>query len=484
MKNRILQLLCIAVILLAAASIKLAAAETTGKCGDNLTWVLDDHGLLTISGTGKMTSHGWARTVKHVVIEDGATNIVSNAFCYCYDLQTVEMPDSVTMIDSYAFSDCSALESVRFSANLKIINENAFSGCRALKSISLPEHVTINGYSTFYQYDGTVFYQQPYTFTAHQLCNKGLSFRIPGTSYDIRHYIHAEPDRLALASVDTDVTDLVIPDIVDRIESSACEGRTRLMSVQIPATVTEIGSCAFSGCTGLTEIYLPDSAVSIDPFTFRGCTALNSVRLPEGITQITGGMFENCTSLETITIPDSVTAILGSAFTGCTSLSHVQLPAELESIDMHAFAGCTSLKGISLPSTLTRMQGEAFRWCSNLYSITVYSDADLIGTEILIVGPNTTIFSHENAAIRNSAEEYGIAWAPIPVRVLNIPDNVQTIEAEAFAGLKQTDAIRIPSSVMNIDNSAFSDSDIILKLPENSTWFSWAVENGYKVMVE
>ena len=31
-----------------------ANAETSGKCGDNLTWVLNDVGTLTISGTGLM----------------------------------------------------------------------------------------------------------------------------------------------------------------------------------------------------------------------------------------------------------------------------------------------------------------------------------------------------------------------------------------------------------------------------------------------
>ena len=33
-----------------------ASAETVanGTCGDNVTWTLDDEGLVTISGTGKM----------------------------------------------------------------------------------------------------------------------------------------------------------------------------------------------------------------------------------------------------------------------------------------------------------------------------------------------------------------------------------------------------------------------------------------------
>ena len=50
------KLTLIAAVLLAAMLLcSPAGAETqTGKCGDNLTWTLDDEGTLTIRGTGKM----------------------------------------------------------------------------------------------------------------------------------------------------------------------------------------------------------------------------------------------------------------------------------------------------------------------------------------------------------------------------------------------------------------------------------------------
>lgn len=36
-----------------------ARAVQSGTCGDNLTWVLDDRGLLTISGTGEMLDYDY-----------------------------------------------------------------------------------------------------------------------------------------------------------------------------------------------------------------------------------------------------------------------------------------------------------------------------------------------------------------------------------------------------------------------------------------
>ena len=51
------------IILMATLCLCFAAtAETqSGTCGDNLTWTLDDNGVLTISGTGEMESFafGW-----------------------------------------------------------------------------------------------------------------------------------------------------------------------------------------------------------------------------------------------------------------------------------------------------------------------------------------------------------------------------------------------------------------------------------------
>ena len=62
-----------------------------GNNGDNLTWILDDEGVLTISGTGAMASWNWKGSpwyankdkIESVVIEDGVTSIGANAFDGC-----------------------------------------------------------------------------------------------------------------------------------------------------------------------------------------------------------------------------------------------------------------------------------------------------------------------------------------------------------------------------------------------------------------
>ncbi len=101
-----------------AISARAAEVVDSGTCGDNLTWVLDDEGTLTISGTGEMEDYEWEMSpwysyitqITSVIIEDGVTGIGDSAFFYCYELTNVEMPDSVTTIGDDAFCGCNHIE--------------------------------------------------------------------------------------------------------------------------------------------------------------------------------------------------------------------------------------------------------------------------------------------------------------------------------------------------------------------------------------
>ncbi len=69
MKKRILSIIltvCMIMSAFAAMSVTASAAES-GKCGDNLTWTLNDEGTLTISGTGGMYGYIWMDQVIRIL---------------------------------------------------------------------------------------------------------------------------------------------------------------------------------------------------------------------------------------------------------------------------------------------------------------------------------------------------------------------------------------------------------------------------------
>ena len=98
--KRIWVLLLMAALLLSTYSTAWAAEKVvaSGSCGKDVTWTLNDSGLLTISGSGAMTDYSvvmfapapWAfMKVKTVEIESGVTSIGDGSFSGCNTLTDV-----------------------------------------------------------------------------------------------------------------------------------------------------------------------------------------------------------------------------------------------------------------------------------------------------------------------------------------------------------------------------------------------------------
>ena len=351
MKKIISLLLSLAMLLTITSGLNLTAYADvkTGKCGDNVTYSLDTStGVLTISGTGKMTDYHYYDStpfykdtkIKVITIDFGVTSIGEYAFSNCTSLTSITIPSSVTSIGGGAFCWCTSLTSITIPSSVTSIGGGAFCWCTSLTSITIPSSVTSIGGDAFF---GCI-----------------------------------------------SLTSVTIPDSVTSIGGDAFYGCISLTSVTIPNSVTNIGNAAFRGCTGLTSVTIPDSVTSIGKYAFRDCTSLTSVTIPNSVTSISDGAFDNCyftfenfvnnsnvelndsskpTIVDTdaggfcikdnelanmrpvyaigeITIPNSVTSIGKFAFGNCTSLTSVTIPNSVTSIRESAFEDCTRLKDV------------------------------------------------------------------------------------------------------------------------------------------
>ena len=111
----------------------------------------EDNETLVLRGTGKIPamnpdcSIGWrkyALLAKHLIIENGITELGMQAFFTFRTLETAELPQGITAIGYGCFSDCNALKSIELPASLIQIDAAAFAGNYNLESIVIPDGVS------------------------------------------------------------------------------------------------------------------------------------------------------------------------------------------------------------------------------------------------------------------------------------------------------------------------------------------------------
>ena len=184
----------------------------------------------------------------------------------------------------------------------------------------------------------------------------------------------------------TEITEVKIPEGVERIGVNAFYGCTKLFKVEIPETVTSIGNESFGHCSELTDIKLPESIQTIGAWAFNGCENLREVTIPSNVTTIGNGTFNNCSHLASVRLPDGLISIGLNAFNGCEKLRSIKLPGEIISIGYYAFMDCVQLKDIYIPNKVKFIGYYAFAGCDQLENIYLPEDVDINGTEI----PTTT----------------------------------------------------------------------------------------------
>ena len=210
MKKRLLStLLVLCMVLLPVTA---HAAETSGICGDNLTWSFSD-GILNIQGTGAMTNfymasapwYGYRSGITALVIGSGVTKIGNFAFAGCSSITSVTIPGNVTSIGAEAFYSCKNLISVVISNGVTNIGDGAFSVCPDLTDIIIPDSVASIGHNAFYDcYSLTDIYYSSNENQWRQVVPTDIDFfdsSIGGANIPVIHYNSTGPDRSAVDQV-------------------------------------------------------------------------------------------------------------------------------------------------------------------------------------------------------------------------------------------------------------------------------------------
>ncbi len=443
---------CLMAVMFVVVSVMIApleaSAETAspsiiadGKCGDNLTWTLDDNGTFAVSGTGDM----WDYDLVVSPLSRSSDVYTRPWQNYCDKIIAVEINNGVTSIGNFAFFSCSALESIAISDGVTSIGYSAFWGCSALENITIPDSVTSIEYGAFYD---TAYYNNDANWENEVL-------------YIGNHLIKAKDS------------------VTDKYDIR-------------PGTIT-VATDAFEYCRDLRSIVIPDSVTSIGRRAFSGCSALESISLPDGVTSIGYDAFGNCRSLTSITIPNSVTSIGNSAFWGCSALESITIPDGVTYIGDCMFRECNSLTGITIPDGVTYIGNYVFGFCDALTDITIPADVAHIGEgafdccsalENIWVDENNPNYTSIDGVVYTK-DKTSLVCYPAGRKEAQIPDGVTSIGTYAFAGCNALKSITIPDGVTSIGNGAFSGCSAleIITIPDSVTSIEWAFWGCYKLTI-
>ncbi len=368
------------------------------------------------------------------------TSIHGNAFKYCNNLTSLNLPKSITTIDADASYGCSLY------------------GCIRLAEINVDDANTV--YSSI---DGVLFNKDKTELIRYPL-NKSGAYTIPNTVTTIGREAFSYCDGL---------TSVTISNSVRRINYGAFGDCSYLTSVTIPEGVTTLESLVFNYCTSLASITIPESITSIPYATFEYCRNLTTVSLPSTLVSVESSAFDNCsklhyteydsacylgnaqnpyvalikaksTSITSCVINDNCKVIASEAFSGCSNLTSITVPNSVCGIGDEAFVGCSALESITLPfvgdrrHSLTDDHQYPFGY--------IFGNSSYTGS---VMAYQTTYYT-DNTKTASSAY-----YLPSSLRTVTLTD-CDYIQYGAFSGCNGLTSITIPASVTQIEDYAIN----------------------------
>jgi hypothetical protein len=467
-----------------------------GYCGTDARWrynMLSQ--TITISGTGSIDKYKtvgsifttltsntpWseiANNIKHVVVDEGITDMGSRAFWGCENLETVKLPSTCTSYGGLTFAECPKLKEVVVAATtVWQVDEYCFSNYDSC-TLYVP-----TGYVDYYK-KNTVFglfskIVGAYMVTVNADIKNGTveveSYTIPEGG---KATVTPKPDE-GYSVIDVNFEGnygsriiyngyiYAVDDVRSNIYVSVEFGRESESSFTyriIDGTNVEI--TAYNGT---------DSVIAI-PSTITD----NGVEYT--VTSIGDRAFDGNSDIKSVTIPNTVTNIGESAFS-YPDLTSLTVPNSVKTIGEHAFS---DVKNVVYNGSASGSPWGALTINGTVDGNYVFADAEKThltayinptnNMESSIDIPETVVSIGLNAILNVWAKQYGDAYywgnEENPYLILwkvgsltgdddnditsfEVHEGCKYIYASAFASLNELESVTISNSVVSINQWAF-----------------------------
>lgn len=382
--------------------------------------------------------------VSKVTLEDSVKYINKSAF-QSSSIENVILPESLESIGEFAFEN-TKITSVTIPSMNKL-SEGTFRGCKKLKDVTIEDGMTSIGQSAFSN------------------CESLINIYIPDTVEIIESFAFNFCYR---------IESLILPSKLTKISSGTFHSCASLKSIEIPEKVDSIESIAFMMCTSLKEIKLPDNVLSLGDSAFES-SGLETIELNKALSSMGKYCFRG-TKIGTIDLSDTkVLKIENSTFSDCSNLSNVIMSNSITTIDEDVFMNCTSLESFTVPNSVLSIGNNAF-YATNIERLAITNPNTSVGQSILY--QNEVIeflqlpsldnrlswyFSFDipdslsEVIILNETELPSSAFSNSKIKKITLPNNLLTINFNAFKECVELEEVIIPNGVTTIGNHAFAD---------------------------
>ena len=222
------------------------------------------------------------KSISNIEIIEGNTNfVVENECLYntdktelmlCFTKDTeVNLASSIVKVYDYAFKCAPNLENITFPNSVTSIGGQALRDCTKLKNVYIGPNVSsINPIFKFKNYSGTVVIDEAnpnYSIENNEIYNK---------------------DKTELISILHDIQgSYTVKDGVTKIGDRVFHYMGKMTEIILPEGLKEIGT-SFNSCTRLTEIFIPNSVDKIASDAFKNSTNLMHIRIDKAPNTIEG----------------------------------------------------------------------------------------------------------------------------------------------------------------------------------------------------
>lgn len=372
-------------------------------------------------GDSKMYSYkGWksrSSEITKVVIKDGVTDIVEQAFSGMPNLVEADIAGSVKTIGLQAFAENTALTTVKLGDGVETIGQEAFLQCSGLTEISMPSSVKTIGQAAFSGCENLADVELPeslrwvginaFTGTAIVNAQSGNDFVIVDSAL-------IKSNKTEFSADDP----CVIPEGITCVADEAFLDVEIKGSLTFPDSLLYIGNYSFDG--GHYNLTLCDKPLTELDFN--------------NVVQVGNGSFRYWYCIDEVDL-SKVTYVGDNAFYWCHDLAKITLPAKMEYLGNSVFEASGNMAEVNGPEYVERV-----------YAYSLWSDSP-IGNEIYGDTDGDGMIYYNNALLLVNTDSNEITVA----------EGTYTIASEAFNWYSPADSttvsLTIPKSVVSIGDS-------------------------------